>query len=93
MASVALAAASGPPRVNDKLQTCPTVYKSGTLVLSTIPASRFFCNILSLQVRLGLGHGMGLSHDIRIAHSIILQKATGSENLFLTRMGKPKLSL
>ncbi len=29
MGSVDLA---GPPRVNDNLQTCPTVYKSGTLV-------------------------------------------------------------
>ena len=76
MASVALA---GPPRVNDNLQTCPTVYKSGTLVLVTIPA--FFCNISSLR----LGHGMGPSRDVLIPQRIILQNATGSENLFLTR--------
>ena len=76
MASVALA---GPPRVNDNLQTGPTVYKSGTLGQSTIRA--FFCNISSLH----LGHWMGFSRDIWIAHRIILQNATGSENLFLTR--------
>ncbi len=76
MASVALA---GPLRVNDNLQTCPTVYKSGTRVLSIIPA--FFCNIWSLC----LGHVMGLSHDVRILQRIVLQKATGSENFFLTR--------
>jgi hypothetical protein len=35
-----------PPRVNDNLQTCPTVYESGTLVLVTIPA--FFCKISTL---------------------------------------------
>ncbi len=57
MAAVALA---GPPRVNDKLQTCPTVYKSGTLVELAISA--LFCNVSSLR----LGHGMGLSRDIRI---------------------------
>jgi hypothetical protein len=70
------------PRVNDEIQTCPTVCKSGTLVQSTIPA--FFCNISSLH----LGHWMGFSHDILISRSIILQNATGSdssENLFLTR--------
>ncbi len=38
MESVALA---GPPRVFDNLQTCPTVYKSGALIESTLPA--FFC--------------------------------------------------
>ena len=75
MASVALA---DPPRVNDNLQTCPTVYKSGTLVLVTIPA--FFCNISSLC----LGHGMGPSRDVRIPQRIVLQNATGSKNFFLT---------
>ncbi len=76
MVSVALA---GPLRVNDNLQTCPTVYKSGTLVLVTIPA--FFCNILWLH----LGHGMGPSCDVLIPQRIVLQNATGSENFFLTR--------
>jgi hypothetical protein len=57
-------ALAGPPRVNDRLQTCHTVYKSGTLVEAPmIPA--FFCNISSLR----LGHWMGLSlalaRDIR----------------------------
>jgi hypothetical protein len=75
MASVALA---GPLRVNDNLQTCPTVYKSGMLLLVTITA--FFCNISWMS----LGHTMGLSRDIGIPQHIVLQNATGSENFFLT---------
>ena len=55
MASVALA---GPPRVDDNLQTGPTVYKSGTLVESTLPA--FFCQTPDAS----LNHGLGLSRDI-----------------------------
>jgi hypothetical protein len=55
MASVALA---GPPRVNDNLQTCPTVYKSGTLVESSPLA--FFCQTPDSS----LDHGVGLSRDI-----------------------------
>ncbi len=80
MASVALA---GPPRVNDKLQTCPTVYKSRTLVESSPRA--FFCQTPDAS----LDHGVGLSRDISDPgpQRIILQNATGpgSENLFLTR--------
>ena len=55
MASVALA---GPPRVDDNLQTGPTVYKSGTLVESTLPA--FFCQTPDAS----LNHWLGLSRDI-----------------------------
>jgi hypothetical protein len=55
MASVALA---GAPRVNDNLQTCPTVYKSGTLVEVTPRA--FFCQTPDAS----LDHGVGLSRDI-----------------------------
>jgi hypothetical protein len=55
MASVALA---GPPRVNDKLQTCPTVYKSGTLVELALRA--FFCQTPDAS----LNYGVGLSRDI-----------------------------
>jgi hypothetical protein len=76
MASVALA---DPPRVNDKLQTCPTVYNSGTLVESTLPV--FFCIIPDAS----LDHGVGLSRDISIQQHIILQNATGSEIVFPTR--------
>jgi hypothetical protein len=81
MASVALAGQPGPQRVVDNLQTCPTVYKSGMLVLSTISIPEFFCNILSLQ----LGHGMGLSRhgDIRmILHLIIFAKHNGFRESF-----------
>jgi hypothetical protein len=59
MASVALA---GPPRVNDKLQsrvqTCPTVYKSATLV--EVAPRAFFCQTPDAS----LDHGVGLSRDI-----------------------------
>ncbi len=59
MASVALA---GPPRVNDKLQTCPTtVYKSGlgTLVDRDSEVA-FFCQTPDAS----LDQGVGLSRDI-----------------------------
>ena len=55
MASVALA---GRPRVNDNLQTGPTVYKSGTLVEG--PPRAFFCQSPDAS----LNHGLGLSRDI-----------------------------
>ena len=55
MASVALA---GRPRVNDNLQTCPTVYKSGTLV--ELAPLAFFCQSPDAS----LNHGLGLSRDI-----------------------------
>ena len=55
MASVALA---GPPRVNDNLQTGPTVYKSGTLVEA--PLRAFFCQSPDAS----LNPWLGLSRDI-----------------------------
>ncbi len=51
-------ARAGPPRVNDKLQTCPTVYKSGTLV--ELAPLAFFCQSPDAW----LNHGVGLSRDI-----------------------------
>ncbi len=54
MASVALA---GPPRVNDNLQTCSTVYKSGTLVEAP---REFFCQTPDAS----LDHWLGLSRDM-----------------------------
>ncbi len=77
--SIALVALAGPRKVNDNLQTCPTVYQSGscgTLVESTLPV--YFCNILLLH----LGHRIGCSLNIWISPSIILQNATGSEIVF-----------
>jgi hypothetical protein len=58
MASVALAS---PSIVNDNLQTCPTVYKSGlgTLVEVAPRASRFFCQ--SPDASLDSDHGVGIS--------------------------------
>ncbi len=87
MASVTVTVAlAGPPRVNDKLQTCPIVYKSGRKVEAPIPA--FFCNISSLRTSIAC-HGMGLSRhgdiQVRISHSIILQNAPDSENFFIIR--------
>jgi hypothetical protein len=55
MASVPLA---GRPRVHDKLQTCTTVYKSGTLV--ELAPLAFFCQTPDAS----LDHGVGFSRDI-----------------------------
>ena len=55
MESVALA---GPLRVNDNLQACPTVYKSGMLVEGRPLA--FFCQTPDAS----LDHWLGLSRDI-----------------------------
>ena len=71
MASVALA---GRPRVNDNLQTRPTVYKSGTLVESTLPA--FFCQTPDAS----LNHWLGLSSHFIFPHHFA--KRNGSRKPF-----------
>ena len=73
MASVALA---GPPRVNDNLQTCPTVYKSGTLVQCTGQA--FFCQTPDAS----LNHGVGLSRDTSDPATHHFAKRNGSRDSF-----------
>ena len=73
MASVALA---GPPRVNDKLQTCPTVYKCGTLV--ELAPQAFFCQTPDAS----LNHGVGLSRDISYPATHRFAKHNGSRESF-----------
>ena len=73
MASVALA---GPPRVNDKLQTCPTVYKSGTLV--ELAPQAFFCQTPDAS----LNHGVGLSRDTSDPATHHFAKRNGSRESF-----------
>ncbi len=75
MASVALA---GPPRVNERLQTCPRVYKSGTLVQCTGQA--FFCQTVIASFRALAG----LSRDISdpATHHFAKRNAGGFRELF-----------